>query len=67
MFPIGAKYQLMNILTYLMKLQELTVNFQELIICLISTQVMGKMQSIVWGFHFQDTFMDSIIMIILEI
>lgn len=49
-----------------MKLQELMDNFLELTICHISIQVMDKMQSIAWEFPCPDTFMDSIIMIILE-
>ena len=66
-FPIGVRYQLMSISTYLTKLLELMVNFQELTICHISIQVMDKMQLIAWEFLFPDTFMDSIITIILEI
>lgn len=66
MFPIGDRYQLMSILIYSMKLQELMGNFPELTICLISTQVMDKMQLIAWEFLCPDTFTDSIIMTILE-
>lgn len=66
MYPIGVKYQLMNISTYSTKLLELMVNFQELTICHISIQVMDKMQLIAWEFLCPDTFTDSIIMIILE-
>ena len=66
MYPIGAKYRLMSILTYLTKLQVLTANFQESTTCLISIQVMDKMQLTAWEFLFLDTFMDSIIMITLE-
>lgn len=66
MYPIGAKYRLMSILTYLTKLQVLTANFQESTTCLISIQVMDKMQLTAWEFLFPDTFMDSIIMITLE-
>jgi hypothetical protein len=67
MFLIGVRYQLMNTLIYLTKQQESMVNFQELTICLISIQVMDKMQLIAWEFLCLDTSMDSIIMIILEI
>lgn len=66
MYPIGAKYRLMSILIYLTKLQVLTANFQESTTCLISIQVMDKMQLTAWEFLFPDTFMDSIIMITLE-